>query len=60
MNKFAVKLYNDMMLSIKQGNGVNGKSIAKPLLLLSIVDAVSDKKRNSINILCNDNLKTGC
>lgn len=41
MNEFALKLYNDMLLGIKRGNGINGKSNAKPLFLLSIIECIS-------------------
>lgn len=43
-----------MLLSIRQGNGVNGKSIAKPVFFLSIMEAVSDMKLNTNHILCDD------
>lgn len=55
MEIVAVNMYNDILLSLKQGNGVNGKSIAKPILLLSIMEAVSEEKLKDNQILCDDN-----
>ena len=37
-------IYKDMLLSIRQGNGCNGKSIAKPVLLLAIIQVISLKR----------------
>ena len=33
MDSFALKIYNDMLLSLKRGNGISGKSNAKPIFL---------------------------
>lgn len=55
MNRLIINMYKDMLLSIKQGNGVNGKSIAKPILLLSIIENISSKKLISNHLLCDDN-----
>ncbi len=55
MNRLVVNMYRDMMLSIRQGNGVNGKSIAKPILLLSIIESIACKKLKDNHILCDDN-----
>ena len=41
MDSFALKIYNDMLLSLKRGNGISGKSNAKPIFLLSIMECVS-------------------
>lgn len=54
MNGFVVNLYKDMLLSIRQGNGTNGKSIAKPILMLSIIDVISLSKLECNQILWSD------
>ena len=50
MNSYIVSLYNDLILSIKCGNGISGKSIAKPLFILSIFEciAMGDLNENKI------------
>ena len=55
MNRLVVNMYNDMLLSIRQGNGTKGKSIAKPILLLSIIETISSKNLMRNHILCDDN-----
>ena len=47
-------IYKDMLLSIRQGNGCNGKSIAKPVLLLAIIQVISLKRLCHNRILWND------
>lgn len=54
MKNAVVEIYNDLLLSIKQGNGVNGKSIAKPILILSIIEAVSKSELQHNRILWNE------
>ncbi len=41
MLSFTLNLYCDYILSIKRGNGIHGKSRAKPLLVLSIIECIS-------------------
>lgn len=41
MANYALELYNDLLMSIKRGNTKTGKSLAKPLFLLAVIDAVS-------------------
>ena len=60
MNRLVVNMYKDMLLSIKRGNGVNGKSIAKPILLLSIIENISSQKLICNNLLCDDNNIKNC
>lgn len=55
MDSFALKLYNDMLLSIKRGNGVFGKSNAKPLYLLAIIECISMCRLMENHIMWNDN-----
>lgn len=60
MKRLVVNMYKDMLLSIKRGNGVNGKSIAKPILLLSIIENISSQKLICNNLLCDDNNIKNC
>lgn len=41
MDSFAVNIYKDMLLSIKQGKSVCGKSKAKPYFLLSMIECIA-------------------
>ena len=41
MSTFTLNLYSDYILSIKRGNGIHGKSKAKPLFVLSIIECIS-------------------
>jgi predicted restriction endonuclease len=41
MLSFTFNLYCDYILSIKRGNGIHGKSRAKPLFILSIIECIS-------------------
>lgn len=41
MSSFTLNLYSDYILSIKRGNGIQGKSKAKPLFVLSIIECIS-------------------
>lgn len=41
MLSFTLNLYCDYILSIKRGNGIHGKSRAKPLFVLSIIECIS-------------------
>lgn len=41
MSSFILNLYSDCILSIKRGNGIQGKSKAKPLFVLSIIECIS-------------------
>ena len=43
-----------MLLAIRRGNGVNGKSNAKPLLLLSIIENISLMRLKQNVIMWND------
>lgn len=54
MKNAVVEMYNDLLLSIKQGNGTNGKSIAKPVLMLSVLEAISSLELRQNHILWND------
>jgi len=54
MNPFSLKLYNDMLLSIKRGNGISGKSNAKPIFILSVIECVSLCKLRENIIMWND------
>lgn len=54
MDTFFLKLYNDMLLAIKRGNGVSGKSNAKPILLLSIMECISLNKLRENRIMWDD------
>lgn len=54
MNSFTVNLYNDLILSIKCGNGVSGKSIANPLFILSILECIALGNLDENKILFND------
>lgn len=51
---FSIQLYKEMLLAIKRGNGVNGKSNAKPLFLLSIVENISLMRLKQNVIMWND------
>lgn len=55
MNSYTVSLYNDLILSIKCGNGISGKSIAKPLFILSIFECIAMGDLNENKIMFNDN-----
>ena len=55
MNSYIVSLYNDLILSIKCGNGISGKSIAKPLFILSIFECIAMGDLNENKIMFNDN-----
>ena len=58
MNRTFLCLYNDMFLSLKQVNCYIGKSIAKPLFLLSLFDCITSYKLRENQIKCDDcNLK---
>ncbi len=58
MKTLVVKLYNDMILSIKRGRSKNGLSNAKPLFLLSVIECISMGQLNENQIRCEDeNLK---
>lgn len=41
MSTFTLNLYCDYILLIKRGNGILGKSKAKPLFVLSIIECIS-------------------
>lgn len=41
MPTFTLNLYCDYILSIKRGNGIHGKSKAKPIFILSIIECIS-------------------
>ena len=51
---FSIQLYKEMLLAIRRGNGVNGKSNAKPLLLLSIIENISLMRLKQNVIMWND------
>lgn len=51
---FSIQLYKEMLLAIRRGNGVNGKSNAKPLLLLSIFENISLMRLKQNVIMWND------
>ena len=54
MNNILLSLYNDMFLSLKQGNCCVGKSIAKPLFLLSLFDGIALLKMRENQIKSDD------
>ncbi len=51
---FSILLYKEMLLAIRRGNSVNGKSNAKPLLLLSIFENISLMRLKQNVIMWND------
>ena len=51
---FSIQLYKEMLLAIRRGNGVNGKSNAKPLLMLSILENISLMRLRQNVIMWND------
>ena len=59
MDSFALKLYNDMLLAIKRGNGISGKSNAKPIFLLSM-ECVSLGQLAENKIMWNDKVLLEC
>ena len=64
MNTYALDLYRQMFLCLKRGrNSVGGKSNAKPILLISILDLIPSLNENVIklsDILLNNYYKTNC
>lgn len=54
MIPYAVNMYNDLIMSIKCGNGILGKSIAKPLFILSILECIAMGDLNENRIMVND------
>lgn len=64
MNTYALDLYRQMFLSLKRGrNSVGGKSNAKPILLISILELIPTLNENVIrlsDILLNNYYKTNC
>ena len=60
MDSFALKIYNDMLLSLKRGNGISGKSNAKPIFLLSIMECVSLGLLSENRIMRNDKALLEC
>ena len=64
MNTYALDLYRQMFLCLKRGrNSVGGKSNAKPILLISILELIPSLNENVIklsDILLNNYYKTNC
>ena len=60
METFSLKLYNDMLLAIKRGNGISGKSNAKPIFLLSIIECISMHLLKENRIMWNDEALLKC
>ena len=54
MDSILTEMYNELLLSIKCGRSINKKSIAKPALLFSIIDAISTKRLRCNQILWGD------
>ena len=55
MNSFDINLYNDLILSIKRGNSIAGRSAAKPLFILSILECIALEYLGENKIMFNDN-----
>ena len=64
MNTYALDLYRQMFLSLKRGrNSVGGKSNAKPILLISILELIPTLRENIIKLsdaLLNNYYQTNC
>ena len=64
MNTYALDLYRQMFLCLKRGrNSVGGKSNAKPILLISILELIPTLNENVFrisDILLNNYYKTNC
>lgn len=51
---FTLSLYNDLILSIKLGRGVDGFSNAKPIFLLTILEGIALRQFECNKIIWND------
>lgn len=54
IESFTLTLYNDLMLSVKLGRGINGYSNAKPIFLLSIIEEIALNRLECNKIMWND------
>lgn len=55
MNNFSTKSYNDLILSVKRGNSLSGRSNAKPLFILAVLECIALKLLTENKIMFNDN-----
>lgn len=51
---FTLTLYNDLILSIKLGRGIDGHSNAKPMFLLTILEGIALRQFECNRIMWND------
>lgn len=50
MNNFAIDLYRQMFLSMRRGYAIGSPSMAKPILLVSLIETVPSMKQNIFNL----------
>lgn len=61
MNKLAIDFYRQMFLSLRRGNASGEPSMAKPLLLVSLIESITSQRSNLFTLndpILNDYYKT--